>query len=125
LHICARCGKEAKKLEDISNGCSCGSKIFIYKQEGQNHQSNEEIISSKIDSKNEIEMKRNGKLPESYFAYSTFTTEDIENIKILSDGVFLLDLKGLSKDPIVLKDSEGIYYIKLPFEKPNGKKEII
>lgn len=65
-----------------------------------------------------------GKAPESYFARTTFTSEDVENIKILREGVFLVDIKALSNSPVVLKDEEGVYYVKLPFEnsrKLNGK----
>ncbi len=62
----------------------------------------------------------NVKAPDSYFARTTFTSEDVENIKILHEGVFLVDIKALSNNPVVLKDEEGVYYVKLPFEN-NGK----
>lgn len=58
-----------------------------------------------------------GKVPESYFARSTFTSEDIENIKVLTQGVFLLDVRAIAKDPVVLKDEDEIYYVKLPLEQ--------
>ncbi len=72
-----------------------------------------------------------GKVPESYFARTSFTTDDIENIKVLTQGVFLLDVNAISKNPVVLKDEDEIYYVKLPLvqKKPadvapdNGKKE--
>ena len=55
-----------------------------------------------------------GKVPESYFARISFTNEDIENIKVLTQGVFLLDVNAISKNPVVLKDEDEIYYVKLP-----------
>jgi hypothetical protein len=79
-----------------------------------------------------------GKVPESYFARTSFTNEDIENIKVLTQGVFILDVNAISKNPVVLKDEDEIYYVKLPLvqkkaqsPKPdneneaegNGKKE--
>jgi predicted nucleic acid-binding Zn-ribbon protein len=59
----------------------------------------------------------NGKAPSSYFARMTFTTEDVENIKIVTEGVFAVDVNALSKNPVVLKDEEGVYYVRLPFEQ--------
>ena len=71
-----------------------------------------------------------GKVPSSYYARASFTTEDVENIKVLTEGVFLIDVRSLSRDPMVLKDQEGVYYVKLPFcqrkdgaQGGNGKKE--
>src|SRR3989344_1096974 len=68
---------------------------------------------STLDAKGE----EDGKAPESYHARMTFTTEDVENIKVLTEGVFALSLQSLSRDPVVLKDEEGIYYVKIPFEQ--------
>jgi predicted nucleic acid-binding Zn-ribbon protein len=58
-----------------------------------------------------------GRVPESHFARSTFTGEDVENIKVLTQGVFLLDMRAIAKDPVVLKDEDEIYYVKLPLEQ--------
>jgi predicted nucleic acid-binding Zn-ribbon protein len=58
-----------------------------------------------------------GKAPDSYFARNTFTSEDVENIKVLTEGVFVLNVNTLARDPLVLKDEDGIYYVKLPFEQ--------
>ena len=77
-----------------------------------------------------------GKVPESYFARTSFTDDDVENIKVLTQGVFLLDVNAISKNPVVLKDEDEIYYVKLPLvqkketkpapgkeeEEGNGKK---
>ncbi|MCX6770427.1 MAG: hypothetical protein NTX79_00055 [Candidatus Micrarchaeota archaeon] len=74
-----------------------------------------------------------GRVPESYFARTSFTNDDIENIKVLTQGVFLLDVNAISKSPVVLKDEDEIYYVKLPLvqkkapeaaqgKEGNGKK---
>ncbi len=58
-------------------------------------------------------------------ARTTFSAEDVENIKIVSEGVFVVDVNALSKNPVVLKDEEGVYYVRIPFEetKWDGRKE--
>jgi predicted nucleic acid-binding Zn-ribbon protein len=55
-----------------------------------------------------------GKVPPSQSARVSFASEDIENIKVLTQGVFLLDVNAISKSPVVLKDEDEIYYVKLP-----------
>lgn len=71
--------------------------------------------------------KEDGKAPESNFARMAFTHEDVENIKVVTQGVFSIDLNALSKNPVVLKDEEGVYYVRIPFEyrekDGNGKKK--
>lgn len=46
---------------------------------------------------------------------------EIENIRMLEKGVFELNLKSLilNRDPIIVKDSYGVYYVKLP-KKPSS-----
>jgi len=62
----------------------------------------------------ETQEGQDGKVPESYFARTSFTNDDIENIKVLTQGVFILDVNAISKNPVVLKDEDEIYYVKLP-----------
>ena len=80
--------------------------------------------------KDKAQEAQEGKVPESYFARTSFTNDDIENIKVLTQGVFLLDVNAISKNPVVLKDEDEIYYVKLPLvqkkpvapEQGNGKE---
>jgi predicted nucleic acid-binding Zn-ribbon protein len=113
MHNCVRCGKPAASLKEIQEGCPCGSKVFVFNRQNSATEEKQEKGGE-------------GRVPESYFVRMNFSSEDVENIKILSEGVFLVDLKSLSKSPLVLKDQEGIYYVKLPVEaqlKSNdGKK---
>jgi predicted nucleic acid-binding Zn-ribbon protein len=154
MHNCVRCGRAAASLEEINNGCPCGSKVFVFNKEAVEESKQQETPSAPASPPQEqvpiqpstsaqpmvpannsaaaavqsIQKEKkdeaDGKAPESYFARATFTSEDVENIKILREGVFLVDIKALSQSPVVLKDEEGVYYVKLPFEgsgKINGK----
>jgi len=62
----------------------------------------------------ETPKEQNGKVPSTYYARTSFTNDDIENIKVLTQGVFILDVNAISKNPVVLKDEDEIYYVKLP-----------
>ncbi len=135
MHKCARCGREIEKLEEVNTGCPCGSKIFVFDRGVAEAakpacavppaQARPLVQEGAADGKKEA-----GRAPDSYFARTTFTTEDVENIKIVSEGVFLVDVNALSKSPVVLKDDDGVYFVKIPFEQgshfsaldePNGK----
>jgi len=48
---------------------------------------------------------------------------DIENVRQLSRGVFEVNLSGLDEGPLVVRDQEGVYYVRLPFEQGIPKKE--
>lgn len=161
MHTCVRCGREAGSLEEINSGCTCGSKVFVFGQKALEGLRSVDPLSSTespapsepppkpsplAQSQEPLSMEREktaeegkeggaGAAPESYFARTTFSTEDVENIKIVSEGVFFVDVGGLSKNPVVLKDEEGVYYVRLPIfgngdapkpkvpnGKPNGKK---
>lgn len=150
MHKCVRCERAATTIEEINSGCPCGSKVFVYlregaeavdplsveqpkikpaqaKQNGEAAAKNPPQASPQLAEQPPISNEGNGKAPSSYFARMTFTTEDVENIKIVSEGVFAVDVNALSKNPVVLKDEEGIYYVRLPFEQkvkaiPNNEK---
>lgn len=140
MHNCARCGKQVSSIEEVHNGCECGSKIFVFKrEEGQaavEESRKEEAPGSgkgapegegggkeapEGEAGKAAPSQQSGKAPESYFARTTFTAEDVENVKIVSEGVFLLDVNAISKSPLVLKDEDGIYYVRLPFEQAEWK----
>jgi predicted nucleic acid-binding Zn-ribbon protein len=79
--------------------------------------------SAAAEKASEKKEEHDGLQPQSSFARTTFTTEDVENIKIVAEGVFLLDVRALARAPVVLKDAEGVYYVKLPLEPDgNGRK---
>ncbi len=129
MHNCVRCNKTASSIEEINNGCSCGSKVFVFIRDANPADAQ---ASDPLSSEQKPQVKftgapnqsepLNGKAPPSYFARMSFTNEDVENIKILTEGVFMVDVNALSKNPVVLKDEEGVYYVRLPFDS-EGKKE--
>jgi len=166
MHKCVRCGRAAASLQEINDGCPCGSKVFVFDKGAlsANSIAGEETgekgivslpgtkdvaspsgaggVASPIEAKGgagdaSVQMERkeesvknskeDGKAPESNFARMAFTHEDVENIKVVTQGVFSIDLNALSKNPVVLKDEEGVYYVRIPFEyrerEGNGKKK--
>jgi len=151
MHKCTKCGREAASLEEIDAGCPCGSKVFTFDRQAVQAVASEAAVNGNASAAAQAVVNGNGgngaaqpegngkavqeeggKVPESYFARTTFTDDDIENIKVLTQGVFLLDVNAISKNPVVLKDEDEVYYVKLPLEQKhpasaqvegNGKKE--
>ncbi len=39
----------------------------------------------------------------------------VENVRQLKRGVYEVDVRGLSSAPLVVRDAEGVYYVRLPF----------
>ena len=72
------------------------------------------VPETRKDKAQEMPEVQEGKVPPSQSARVSFASEDIENIKVLTQGVFLLDVNAISKSPVVLKDEDEIYYVKLP-----------
>ena len=38
MHTCVRCGKQAGSIEEIHNGCPCGSKVFVFNKDAVQEQ---------------------------------------------------------------------------------------
>ena len=143
MHKCVRCGRSATSLKEINDGCPCGSKVFVFNREAvETSIAGEEVgpkggaASIQVETGAEAGKKSgaagpigagktgnaDGKAPESSFARMAFTDEDVENIKVITEGVFSIDLHALDRDPVVLKDEEGVYYVRIPFEQQEGKQ---
>ncbi|MCX8174807.1 MAG: Zn-ribbon domain-containing protein [Candidatus Micrarchaeota archaeon] len=128
MHKCVRCGRAAKSLKEINDGCPCGAKVFIFNRqavcdagsEGGKPAGEGAGGVATEEGWRDAKAGAEGRVPPSYHARMSFSSEDVENIKIISKGVFALELHSLSRDPIVLKDEDGVYYVKIPFEQ-NGK----
>ncbi len=100
MHRCTRCGKNFEKLDDdvLLSGCpECGNRLFFY-------------IRSELDE----ELLKRIKIDEGEFPYRT--PPDIESIRILSPGVYELNLEALfARDEIIMSiKEEGSYVIHLP-----------
>ncbi len=168
MHICLKCARIAKTVDEIENGCPCGSKVFVYKRDDieckklepikehkcfQDTDSAESINStlstqSKIkcidqqknaqnnyeyDPKNEpgnensevwlakgaqLEKVKNDDFEDEH-EQDTEQSQKIENVRQIKSGIFEVDLLGVKNGPLVIRDQEGVYYVRLPFEK-NG-----
>jgi len=165
-----RCGRKAASLEEINNGCPCGSKVFVFNKDSAGGDAPKSPAQAQECPAVELPLApqarhepaapstqgagarestggnaregagapagaggggakegdagSGGKAPESYFARTTFSTEDVENIKIVSEGVFCVDVNALSKNPVVLKDEDGVYYVRLPLSQNALDEEI-
>ncbi len=43
------------------------------------------------------------------------TGADVANVRQLKDGVYEIDVGRLRGEPLVIEDTEGVYYVRLPF----------
>ena len=72
--------------------CSCGSQIFV-KIKKEKDRSNEKI-------------NHEGRL---------------ENITMVDKGIFEINMDSIIKDLIILKDYNGVYYVRLPYSVEEQK----
>jgi len=100
MHKCMRCGKIVSDVLQIEKGCDCGSKVFVFVRDpGKQDEVDTKWIESEM-----AGISKNGKP----------VVLEVENIKMLEKGVFEIDLNSLMKNPLVFKDANGVYYVKLP-----------
>ncbi|VVB57930.1 Zn-ribbon containing protein [Candidatus Anstonella stagnisolia] len=195
MHTCMRCGRIIKTMLEMQDGCTCGSKAFIFTKSHEDEivlpspcttpavnvpektvetQKTENIAENKIAEKviapaQEIKVtgaapaenvaaqavkapenpvaeveEKDGQAPslppvidgfeaEGEFFIKPIVTPkgdgfEIENVRLLESGVFEVDVLSLAKNPLVLKDQNDVYYVKLPLSKDisflgNGKIE--
>lgn len=45
----------------------------------------------------------------------SLSPSEVENVRQLQKGVYEVNVRALTDGPIVLRDSEGVYYVRLPF----------
>lgn len=48
------------------------------------------------------------------------TPLDVENVRQVASGIYEVDVKGLREGPIVVRDADGVYYVRLPFAQLAG-----
>jgi len=106
-HKCVRCGKTyGENAIELIRGCGCGARIFLYmkKQEDLDQVKNSNWIEQEL---RKISDRKNDSRPICL---------EIENVRLLEKGVFELNLESLIKnrDPVIVKDSYGVYYVRLP-----------
>ena len=112
-HKCVRCSKlyEAGALA-LKEGCECGSKVFLFlKQEGD---------EEKIGDVKWIEKE----LAHIVSKTDAPITLEVENVNIPDRGIFELDINSLAINPVVVKDVDGIYYIRLGLGSPLSNEKM-
>ncbi|PIT84906.1 hypothetical protein COU37_00070 [Candidatus Micrarchaeota archaeon CG10_big_fil_rev_8_21_14_0_10_45_29] len=201
MHICLKCGRAAQSVDEITEGCTCGSKVFVFKREAkpikanppatppakENHPAEDKIQIAENAKKPAEGMQKSPeeapsedkpasplKHPENPVSkdslspasniYPPLAAKDepkkapssvasailseepiddepgydysevwlskgakisaaepgsqVENIKQVRSGVFEVDLLGVKSGPLVVKDEDGVYYVRLPFSQP-------
>ncbi|OIO21659.1 hypothetical protein COV61_04010 [Candidatus Micrarchaeota archaeon CG11_big_fil_rev_8_21_14_0_20_47_5] len=105
MHKCLRCGKLINTMEEVDKGCPCGSKVFLFQQDGG------EAERQEIPDAQWIEKELVKKFPDD----GKSIVLDLENVRIREKGIFEINLHSLlQKEPLVVKDANGVYYVKLP-----------
>jgi len=111
MHKCLKCGKKFEKItEEMFVGCpECGGNLFLYLRGGEDIKAADLVDKIKIEEKVPLE------------------GEKIESLKILSPGVYELNLDALleRKGIIMGLKEDGSYAIHLPSlfgKKKPGRK---
>ena len=105
-HKCVRCNKlHAAGSLALKNGCDCGAKVFVF-------------LSDK-DAEHELGDMKWIEHELAHIAKKTDApvTLDVENVRVLNRGTFELDVNSLIRNPLVVKDEDGVYYIRLSRRK--------
>lgn len=117
VHRCVRCGMVyppgAKQLLD---GCSCGSRVFAFVR-GDDGTMIEGIAVGEL---SRLEGQAAGAGGRGAGKDGVVSVElDPDNVRVMGPGSYALNIDALARgDPVVIRASEGIYYIKLPAVKP-------
>jgi len=125
-HKCARCQKiyDDNAIE-LMNGCSCGSRVFLYLRKRKGEKGEEEAINElkgKEISKSDLDWieRRFGKELERG---EKVISLDIENLLQLDEGKFRLDISSLMRgEPLVMKSKNGVYYIDIAYAMKKKKR---
>jgi len=110
MHKCLKCGTKFERItEAMLKGCpECGGKLFLYLKDGEDISTAELVDRIEIEEREPLEGER------------------IESLRILSPGVYELNLdKLLERKEIVLRMKEnGTYVLPLPslFRKKKQKR---
>ncbi|MEM4137693.1 MAG: Zn-ribbon containing protein [Candidatus Anstonellaceae archaeon] len=137
MHICLKCKRIIRDIREIESGCTCGSKIFIYKNDGREKiqesggivdENKEDLTQLQLKKINEskISSTKNEELNSIVLSKDVkivvFGEGEVENIRQVQKGVFEVNLFSLQNDPVVIKDENEVYYVRLPFEGNNNFK---
>jgi predicted nucleic acid-binding Zn-ribbon protein len=110
MHKCLRCGKIFERLTDaMLKGCpDCGGKLFLYLRPGEELSAAELVERIEVDEQAPVE------------------GEQIESLRILSPGVYELNLDALleRKEIVMRIKKDGTYVVPLSalFRKKGSRK---
>jgi predicted nucleic acid-binding Zn-ribbon protein len=106
-HKCVRCNRvyEDGDVHSLSKGCECGAKVFLFTNGKEDLETVEDVRW--------IEEELAGIVRKTQHPVSL----DVENVRVLQKGIFEIDIGALSSNPVVVKDTEGVYYLRLPKPK--------
>ena len=105
-HRCVRCSKTYSEGSfALKSGCDCGAKVFIFLSD--------DAVDADLGDTKWIEEE----LAHIVKKTAAPVTLDAENVRVLSQGIFELDINSIIKNPLVVKDENGIYYIRFSKKK--------
>jgi len=126
-HKCTRCGQiyDDKAQELITNGCKCGSRVFLFlrKDYAETEEKTVQMLKEKDLPKKDLEWldrEFNRKLETE----NQIMTLDIENVARIEEGKFELNIQSLMRgEPVIVKAKDGVYYIDIEYAmRPRKKK---
>ncbi|HEV8289666.1 MAG TPA: Zn-ribbon containing protein [Candidatus Norongarragalinales archaeon] len=112
-HKCVRCATVFENNSpQLLSGCSCGSRVFLFVKDTPG-----EAIEGEGQKFSPEEAKWLEKELEPFTAEHAVTleTDAVENVRIVEQGSYVLNIKSLmSGDPVVVKSDKGVYYLRFP-----------
>jgi len=131
-HACVRCKEVYPERSDaILKGCTCGSRIFYFiKSELPAME-----VAQMAKTISEGQQKATDAIVEEISQMATektiiienaLDTDAVENIRVLEQGAYSLNVAALMKgDPVIVKSDADVYYVRLPTpNEHNGKHKI-
>lgn len=105
------CGKEyGDDAEELVDGCSCGSSLFLYQKEQEDDEPEveEDEVMQEIDEFLQ-DVKDDEKDP-----HDSKIRFDLQSIRVLEEGVYEIDLKKLlEREPLIVEVKDSKYFLHL------------
>ncbi len=124
-HQCVKCSiVYDNSSPELLTGCKCGGRIFLFLR-GQPRTTAGALPSPvALSAEQKADIQAQAK-PLADASGTPVTLDfDVENLKVLSAGHYAINLKALlSGEPLVVKNSQGVYFVKFPLtHNPKTKK---
>jgi len=107
-HRCMNCGETYEdNSEELINGCSCGSSLFMYEKEAEDVPEEE-----REDLRSDVEEMMVEGISEKENIKLEF---DLDSIIVKEEGVYSINVSRLLQEiPLVIRKTEGRYHVDLP-----------